>query len=204
MPKAKIKRNSTNIDMTAMCDVAFLLLTFFMLTTKFKPDEPVIVDTPSSISEIKLPETDICQITIDKDGRVFFGIDGQFTRRRLLEKMGERYKIQFTPVELDRFALVSTFGIPISGMKDFLKLRPEERTKFPQAGIPIDSLTGELGDWVFYSRVSNMELFKKDYRIAVKGDRDSKYPVVKQVISTLQDRKINKFNFITSLEAKPE
>ena len=76
MSKVKVPRKSTSVDMTAMTDVAFLLLTFFMLATKFKPDEPVIVDTPSSISEIKLPESDIMLLTIDKDGRVFFGIDG--------------------------------------------------------------------------------------------------------------------------------
>ena len=69
MPKVKVPRKSTSVDMTAMTDVAFLLLTFFMLATKFKPDEPVVVDTPSSISEIKLPESGIMQITIDKQGR---------------------------------------------------------------------------------------------------------------------------------------
>ena len=85
MPKVKIPRKSTLIDMTAMCDVAFLLLTFFMLTTQFKSDESVIVDTPSSISEIKLPDTDIINITITQDGKVFFSIDNKnFTREKLI------------------------------------------------------------------------------------------------------------------------
>ena len=56
MPKHKPKRSAPTIDMTAMCDVAFLLLTFFMLTAKAKPQELVVVDTPSSISETKLPD----------------------------------------------------------------------------------------------------------------------------------------------------
>ncbi len=79
MPKVKIPRKSTLIDMTAMCDVAFLLLTFFMLTTQFKSDESVIVDTPSSISEIKLPDTDILNITVTADGKLFFPIIPHFS-----------------------------------------------------------------------------------------------------------------------------
>src|SRR4030042_6656888 len=98
MPKVKVPRKSTLIDMTAMCDVAFLLLTFFMLTTQFKSDESVIVDTPSSISEIKLPDTDILNVTITNDGKVFFNIDNKnSTRQRLLQKISEKYpEIQFT------------------------------------------------------------------------------------------------------------
>ena len=199
MAKFKIPRKSTNIDMTAMCDVAFLLLTFFMLTTKFKPDEPVIVDTPSSISEIKLPETDILQITIDKEGHVFFGIDGQFTRLKLLDKISERYHVEFNEDEKKSFSVLSTFGVPVQNLKEFLDIKSEERSKVKQSGIPCDSLKNELGDWVLFARQSNPK-----FRVAVKGDRDSGYPVVKQVIATLQEKKVNKFNFITSLEASPE
>ena len=185
--------------MTAMCDVAFLLLTFFMLTTKFKPDEPVIVDTPSSISEIKLPETDILQLTIDKQSHVFFGIDGKFTRLELLNKISERYKVQFTDKEKETFSVLSSFGVPVANLKEFLGLTSDQRGKVTQPGIPCDSLHNELGDWILFSRQSNPK-----FRIAIKGDRDSNFPVVKQVITTLQDKKVNKFNFITSLETAPD
>ena len=199
MPKAKIKRKSTAIDMTAMCDVAFLLLTFFMLTTKFKPDEPVIVDIPSSISEIILPETDILQLTIDKESRVFFGIDGKFTKLETLKKIGERNHITFTEKEKESFSILSTFGVPVSSLKQFLDMTPDQRNKVKEPGIPCDSLHNELGDWILFARQSNPR-----FRIAIKGDRDARFPVVKQVISTLQDKKVNKFNFITNLEAAPE
>ena len=199
MAKVKIPRKSTAIDMTAMCDVAFLLLTFFMLTTKFKPDEPVLVDTPSSISEIKLPETDILMLTIDKEGRVFFGIDGQYTRLKLLDRISERYSITFDDKEKKTFSVLSNFGVPVQNLKQFLDMLPDERNKVKQPGIPCDSLKNELGDWVLFARQSNPK-----FRIAVKGDRDTHYPVVKQVIATLQEKKVNKFNFITSMETNPE
>ena len=61
MPKVKIKRKSTFVDMTAMTDVAFLLLTFLLLTANFLKQEAVVVSAPSSVSEIKIPETNIFQ-----------------------------------------------------------------------------------------------------------------------------------------------
>ena len=67
MGRAKIKKKSTFIDMTAMSDVTVLLLTFFMLTSTFVKKEPVTVRTPDSVSEIKIPETDILQILVDKE-----------------------------------------------------------------------------------------------------------------------------------------
>lgn len=195
MSKVKIPRKSTVVDMTAMTDVAFLLLTFFMLATKFKPDEPVTVTTPSSISEIKLPETDILLLTIDKDSKVYFSMDGDKNRVTLLEKMGEKYKLTFTDEQKKAFSLLSSFGVSIKQLGSYLDLDAEKRKNFKQEGIPSDSLNNELADWILQARYTN-----KDLRVAVKGDGEAGYPVVKQVISTLQDKKVNRFNFITSLE----
>ncbi len=195
MSKVKIPRKSTVVDMTAMTDVAFLLLTFFMLATKFKPDEPVTVTTPSSISEIKLPETDILLLTIDKDSKVYFSMDGDQNRITLLEKMGEKYKLTFTDDQKKAFSLLSSFGVSIKQLGSYLDLDAEKRKNFKQEGIPSDSLNNELADWILQARYTN-----KDLRVAVKGDGEAGYPVVKQVISTLQDKKVNRFNFITSLE----
>ncbi len=200
MPKVKVPRKSTAIDMTAMCDVAFLLLTFFMLTTKFRPDEPVIVDTPSSVSEIKLPETDIITIMIGKENQVFFGIDGQPTRVKMLEKMAAKKGITFTDKEKAQFSLVQSFGVPVASLKQYLAMKPDERAALKQPGIPIDTLGGEeLGWWVLYARQSNPA-----FRIAIKGDQQAGFPTVKRVFDILQDRQINKFNFITSLESAPD
>lgn len=199
MPKVKVPRKSTLIDMTAMCDVAFLLLTFFMLTTQFKADDSVIVDTPSSISDIKLPDTDIMNITITREGTVYFGMDNKnFSRERLLEKIGQKYNLQFTDEEVRAFTLTSSLGMPINQLKGWLALEDIDRKNYAQPGIPIDSLNNELGVWIMQGRLSNPNV-----RIAVKGDGACSYPVVKKVINTLQDKNVNKFNLITDLEANP-
>jgi biopolymer transport protein ExbD len=196
--------------MTAMCDVAFLLLTFFMLTTKFKADDPVVVDLPSSISEIKLPDADIMTIAFNKDGQVIFGVDGKFNRRRLIEYINERQlkvidpNLALSEEEMDMFSLVSSFGVPLRGLKRFLDdykdSSPEEMKNHPlNKGIPIDSTNNELRYWIMYGRMSNPK-----FRIAVRGDRSVPYPVVKKVIDALQERNVNKFNLITNLENRPK
>jgi biopolymer transport protein ExbD len=203
MPKVKVPRKSTAIDMTAMCDVAFLLLTFFMLTTKFMEQDPVMVSTPSSVSEIKLPESGICQIIIgkSKDGyKVFFGLDGKENKQDLLKKMGERYKIQFTDKELERFSVINTFGVRMDQMKAFIALKNEDRTK-PEniIGIPCDSLNNQLKDWVRYARQISPNM-----KIAIKGDKDTPYPEIQKVLNTLLELNENRFNLITGLEENPE
>jgi biopolymer transport protein ExbD len=201
MPKVKIKRKPGHIDMTAMTDVAFLLLTFFMLTTKFKPEEPFKVEIPSSISDVKIPESNLIQISIEKDGKVFFGIDGQNTRMELIKSMGTQYNINFTPLEIQQFSLIASFGVPIEQLKQFLALKPEERAKINQPGIPIDSAKNQLRDWLLLGRRANQKINGKSSFVALKGDQEVEYPIIKQVIDILQDQKVNKFNFITSLES---
>ena len=196
MGKVKVQRSSTSIDMTPMVDLAFLLVTFFMLTTKFAPEEPLAVDMPTSVSEIKLPDTDILTISISKDGVVFFNMDGKYNREALLAKMGEKYGVQFSEQEVRSFSLLSSMGVPFGNLKQFLSMAPEERKLVKQPGIPCDSLNNELADWVIYSRTTNPKL-----RIAIKGDRDAEYPVVKNVITTLIDKKVNRFNLITNMES---
>lgn len=196
MGKVKVQRSSTSIDMTPMVDLAFLLVTFFMLTTKFAPEEPLAVDMPTSLSEIKLPDTDILTISISKDGIVFFNMDGKYNREKLLAKMGEKYGVQFSEQEVRSFSLLSSMGIPFGNLKQFLSMAPEERKLVKQPGIPCDSLNNELADWVIFSRTTNPKL-----RIAIKGDRDAEYPVVKNVITTLIDKKVNRFNLITNMES---
>ncbi len=199
MPKAKVKRKSTWVDMTAMCDVAFLLLTFFMLTSNFTKKEPVLVATPTSVSEIKIPETNIMTVLVDKTGKVYFGIDGQDKRRQLIEKMASIYKVNFSPEEMKKYTLLELTGNPMQAMKAFLNL-PAESRDLPQnnLGIPADSTNNEFKDWVKSAREVNPEL-----RIAIKADEKTPYPVIKKVMRSLQQLDESRYNLITKLEGAP-
>lgn len=212
MPKHKPKRSAPTIDMTAMCDVAFLLLTFFMLTAKAKPQEMVVVDTPTSISETKLPDAGTLTILVDKEGKIFLDMAGQHTRLDLINTMNSTYQMGLTQKEMSIFSIVGSFGVPRNRMKQFLNAEPADRTKFPSAGIPVDSLDvnkSELANWIHNARLSQFRMkqegkVKDEYVMVVKADQDTPYPAVQSVINTLVDINVNKFNLITSTEGKPK
>ena len=206
MPKVKPHRTSPSLDMTPMVDLAFLLVTFFMLTTKFAPEETVVVDTPSSVSELKLPESNVITLTIDKKkDRVFFGVDDPKTKIQALQKVAAKYRVNFTAAQAKEFGNLPNFGLPISQLGSYLNVDKEERKQLnaQQPGVPIDSLNNQLIDWVLEARKANQALFKKPTYIAIKGDGNADVPTVQKVIKLLQERDINRFNLITDLENKP-
>jgi biopolymer transport protein ExbD len=94
MPSVKIKKHAPDNDMTPFVDVAFLILSFFMLATKFKPEEPVEVTTPNSVSSTALPEKDAFMVSIDKDGRVFISMDNPQSRQLLIQNMNQTSTLQ--------------------------------------------------------------------------------------------------------------
>ncbi|MBK9271464.1 MAG: biopolymer transporter ExbD [Saprospiraceae bacterium] len=201
MPKVKIPRKSTAIDMTAMCDVAFLLLTFFILTTKFKDQEVVQIDIPASTAQIPIPDKDIMMFNISPDGRIFFGLDDQNTRLGLLNKLSERYAIQFTAEQQDAFRTLELWGMDIKALPDFLKKDPSERANMIQPGLKIDTTGGEtqVEDLILFSRQVNNNL-----RIAIKADKTTEYKSFAALIEALQNRKVNRFNIVTSAKTARE
>ncbi len=212
MPKVKMARKSTNIDMTAMCDVAFLLLTFFMLATKFKKDEPVMVTTPSSISQIRIPDTSIMLITVDAKNRVFFSIDrknvsergGAEARKGLIQDMNEYKKLGLSGEEMTNFQNGASVGQTLNNLKQYLGADAATQHQMDNMtpGIPIDTSAdnpnNELAQWIRVARNNNPYL-----RICIKGDANTKYPAIDKIISTLGSMKIFRFNLITDLEQIP-
>lgn len=200
MPKIKQPARSPHIDMTPMVDLFSLLLTFFMLTTSFRPQEAAPIDTPSSVSEKQAPDNDIMTIYIDKDGKVFFNIDnGKDTsthfRAKLLEKMAEQYKLKFTPQEIDKFSKMASFGMPIKNLKAWIDAKDSKDRDKLQVGIPTDSTDNQLAWWVRLARITNLGA-----EVAIKGDAETDYTAVKKIMDLLQDNKVNKFNLVTNLQ----
>ncbi len=199
MAKVKMQKKVATIDMTAMCDVAFLLLTFFILTATARQPEPLTVDTPNSTVQIKLPESDLATLTLGK-GKVFFGVTGKEVRVKMLELMGIKYGIAFSPEERERFALIDGFGVPISKLKSLIALDGAKRNeKDLQEGIPKDSLDNQLKEWIFNARLATRDVADKELKVAIKGDAKQEYEEIKKIMDILQDQQINQFNLVTGL-----
>ncbi|WP_025762709.1 ExbD/TolR family protein [Dyadobacter tibetensis] len=198
MGKVRPKKHAPYTDMTAMTDVGFLLLTFFIMTATFKTNEAEI-NTPTSISQIKVPDDKIMVISIDNAGKVFFGVDAQPVRVAMLDNIAQTKGVTFTDLEKTKFALQTSFGFPLNQLKAWLNMSKDQMGAVKQPGIPVDSTgTSELADWVYAARKADPGL-----RIALKGDNLAKFPVFKDVLSNLQSQNINKFNLITGSEAAP-
>ena len=202
MPKVKVKRKSTLIDMTAMSDVTVLLLTFFMLTSTFVQKEPVQVATPASVSEIKIPEINILQILVDPQGKIFMSLDKQEDRVAVLEELSKEYNVNFTPEQVNKFKLINSFGVPIKQMPAFLDLPTDDQDRLlKDYGIPIDTTanpSNEFKAWVKAARAQTPDL-----RIAIKADQATPYPNIKNIMTSLQDIRENRYNLITTLKSVP-
>jgi biopolymer transport protein ExbD len=206
MSKVKVKRKSTLIDMTAMSDVTVLLLTFFMLTATVVQKEPVKVEPPASVSEIKRPETNILQILVDEKGKVFIGMDNPNDREKLLRKIGKNQEIEFSKEEIAVFRTLNSFGVPFNKLKSFLALSDAEQARYNEssdAGIPIDSINNQFKSWVYELRVikgAEQQGEPKHLTIAIKAAAKTPYPIIKKVMSSLQDINENRYNLITVLK----
>ncbi len=197
MARIKPKRHGVALDMTAMCDVTFLLLTFFIMTTQFKKPDVAQIKPPSSISEKLLPDASLMTVSVTPDGVFYFQpVDNGSEKIQLLDKMGAKYKMTFTNPEKAAFAKVEAVGVPMGQLKSFLNLPAEQQKTYKSPeGVPMDSTNKQLIDWVQQSLAVN-----PNYKLAIKGDVTTKYPKVKSLFEGLRDIDFLKFWLITSQE----
>jgi biopolymer transport protein ExbD len=205
MARAKIPRKSTSVDMTAMCDVAFLLLSFFILTTKFKPSEALKVETPSSVSNRIAPEKDVILITIDKDGKVYLSISDQNKDQKadMLDEINTEKNIGLTKEEKANFVNKpsSYIGVPFSQLKSYLDHSPDQLKGIQIPGIPVkDSSDNQLVDWI-HAAITAFQ--GKKPNLLVKGDDAAKYPFFQGVIIAFKKNDQMKFSMVTNPVAVP-
>jgi biopolymer transport protein ExbD len=208
MSAKKPKRSAPSVDMTAMVDVAFLLLTFFILTTtNFREDKSAEVDTPSSVSQKEMKAEGFMIIHVTDSGKVFAGYTDIDTREKVIGRVLDKYAPddlpKLTEEGMNFFTSVENFGVPVAKLVTFLNMEDDERASYTQEGIPVtpDSLTNQLAElkyWVGEGRRSDPGM-----NFAIKGDASAPYPVVREVITVLQDYNINRMSLITEMEDPP-
>ena len=205
MGRAKLPRKSTAVDMTAMCDVAFLLLSFFILVAKPNPPEALKVVTPNSVSSIPVVDKNVVLITMDRDGKVYFSVSDMNTeeKKSIIETIGESKGVNLTEVEKKNFYANPNayIGVPFTLLKSYLDLSSDRMTGYNQPGIPAqDSTHNELADWV---RAAVSAFASKKMTIMVKGDDAARYPSFEGVIIALKKNDQLKFQLVTNPVASP-
>ena len=203
MGKVKIKKQSTWIDMTPMSDVMVLLLTFFMLTSTFVKNEPVKVLTPNSVSEIKVPEKDVLNILVDKQGKVFMSMDNQLQVAEVLSDMTGTFGVSLTGKQQEKFQKDPMWGVPMDKLSAYLNLDEADMAKeISGQGIPTDSIDGKMSEFQLW--VKSAKNVNKDIKLAIKADEGTPYKVIKKVMSELQDMQANRYYLITSLKTQED
>ena len=203
MPKVKVPRKSTAVDMTAMCDVAFLLLSFFILTTEFKPSEALTVTTPKSVSTNPAEQKDVVLITMDKENKVYFSVsdDAMEEKQTIIDEVNQLKALNLTDAEKKGFIRAGSFvGVPFSQLKSYLQQSSEQLSKITKPGIPVDSANNELQVWM---RAAKQAFQGKKMNLLVKGDNEAKYPAFKGVLDAFKRNDELKFQMITDPEGVP-
>jgi biopolymer transport protein ExbD len=199
MPRAKIPRKSTNIDMTAMCDVAFLLLSFFILCAKFKPAEALAVITPSSVSSRIAPDQNVVQITMDSVGKVYLSVSDKNSAQKqtMIDEINTTKNLGLTTAEKDNFVKqpAGYIGVPFSQLKSYLDRSPEQLKGIVLPGIPVkDSTDNELIPWMHAAATAFQG---GTMNILVKGDNSALYPSFQGVIIAFKKNDQMKFQLVT-------
>lgn len=206
MPSVKLPRKSTDTDMTPFVDIAFLILSFFIMATKFKPPEPVEIKTPGSVSSQDLPENDAVLITIDTANRVFFTVLADKDKTifdDVIKKVGSLRNISLSNDQVLNYRKTTAVGVSFSQLSSLLNIEPEKQASISQPGIPVlDSVDNQLITWIQAAK----EVYgsrRLPLKYLIKGDATSKYPTFEGVVAALKKNEEFKYNLVTSLENAP-
>lgn len=201
MPSVKIARKSTDTDMTPFVDIAFLILSFFIMATKFKPPDIVEIKTPGSVLSQKLPENNAVMISFDSLNRVFFTVLSEKDPQKytdIINEVNTGQNLGLTPAEIANFRNIYMVGVPLAGVKQLLAMDAKEVEKVRQPGIPVeDSTNNELFWWV---RAAKNAFAGEKLNYLIKGDGNSKYPAFEAVVAALKRNEEFKYNLITTLD----
>lgn len=205
MSRPKIARKSTIVDMTAMCDVAFLLLSFFILTTKPKPSEAVTVDTPYSVAAKVAPQKDVVMVWLTSDGKVFLSFgddkDDKDKKAAVLEDINTTKNLGLTPAEIKTLTAQPFIGVPIANLKQQASLPESQITGVGLPGIHCqDTANNEMIDWI-RSVVSTYE--GGNLNLLLKGDNLAKYPAFKNILTAFKRNEQFKFQMVTNPQSIP-
>ena len=224
--KLSMPKGSPSIDMTPMVDLAFLLVTFFMLAAKTRSSEPIEVKYASSISDEEVPTKTLVMMTIDSGGCVYLNPGPYDIRKNLLLKMSSEYHVQFNEDQIEAFQKLTSFGCSFKDLPAYLDMTDDERAHYETKGVPSDTMffpKNELKDWLYHAndelKVHGKGLYEKainekkadqpdpkpeDFRpkFVIRADGAAVYAHAKKVVETCRDLKLNNLNFVTSLEMK--
>jgi len=204
MPSVKIPKKSTDTDMTPFVDIAFLILSFFIMATKFKPPEPVEITTPGSVLSQALPESNAVLISIDSTNKVYYALLSEKEPEKfddVINGVNSTQNLGLTPTEIRNFRKTYMVGVPFAGLKSFLNVDPNEQAKVDQPGIPVlDSTNNQLLWWI---RLTKDAFRGQPLKFLIKGDGNSKYPAFEAVVDALRKNEEFKYELVTSLEDVP-
>jgi biopolymer transport protein ExbD len=197
MAAVKPKRHGPAMDMTAMCDVAFLLLTFFIMTTQFKSQETVKIMTPTSTNPEIVADINIGTISVSTDGKYYFGVTDSKERVAFIQTLNSKLNLNLTNSEILKFSKIAEVGVGKDKIKQYLSLSEDQMANVKVDGLSCDSSKTELVDWVKAYGASNPK-----GTLAIRGDVKTQYPAIKSLFKELGDAGINKFKLITKGEGK--
>lgn len=185
------KKPGINIDMTPLVDVIMLLLTFFMLTATFKAAESEVeVSLPKSVNtdSTKLPDQDIMTLTLTPQGDIWVDVDNYDVRQ---EVFGDKFAIGlYHPDSTSKSEYELTGKV---GDKQFKR----QVVLLDRAGF--EKIVNDL-------RISlkNMSDNQRDYKIVIKGDQQTNYGVVEDLMESLKETKNTRFALVTDLKPADE